>query len=85
MLHWTGHAAKFHTDTKNAVENIALIKVETLLDEIPKETKIVCVELVEGADLYVEDDCVYMKTIAGPSRVDVIYRRIDDAFLDPMP
>ena len=40
-------------------------------------------ELVEGSDLFVEDDCVYMKTIAGPERVDVIYRRIDDAFIDP--
>jgi len=42
------------------------------------------VELVEGGDLYVDsDDCVYMKTIYGPERVDVIYRRIDDWFLDP--
>lgn len=41
-------------------------------------------ELVEGGDLTVEDDdCVYMKTVAGLSRVDVIYRRIDDLFLDP--
>lgn len=41
-------------------------------------------ELVQGSDLVVgEDDCVYMKTIAGMSRVDVIYRRIDDEFLDP--
>ena len=41
-------------------------------------------ELVEGADLVVgDDDCVYMKTIDGPERVDVIYRRIDDLFLDP--
>ncbi|MGB5997164.1 MAG: circularly permuted type 2 ATP-grasp protein [Marinomonas sp.] len=42
-------------------------------------------ELVEGSDLFVdeEDDCVYMKTINGPERVDVIYRRIDDLFLDP--
>lgn len=39
--------------------------------------------LVEGSDLVVEDDCVYMRTIAGPERVHVIYRRIDDAFLDP--
>ena len=42
------------------------------------------VELVEGRDLFVaDDDCVYMKTIAGFSRVDVIYRRVDDLFLDP--
>jgi uncharacterized circularly permuted ATP-grasp superfamily protein len=41
-------------------------------------------ELVEGVDLVVgDDDCVYMKTIAGLARVDVIYRRIDDMFLDP--
>lgn len=41
-------------------------------------------ELVEGCDLVVaDDDCVYMKTIDGPVRVDVIYRRIDDLYLDP--
>lgn len=41
-------------------------------------------ELVEGIDMIVgEDDCVYMKTIEGLTRVDVIYRRIDDDFLDP--
>jgi len=42
------------------------------------------VELVEGRDLFVENDFVYMQTIKGPERVDVIYRRIDDAFLDPL-
>ena len=41
------------------------------------------IELVEGKDLYVEDDFVYMRTTQGPQRVDVIYRRIDDDFLDP--
>lgn len=40
-------------------------------------------ELVQGSDLVVEDDHVYMKTINGLSLVDVIYRRIDDLFLDP--
>ena len=41
-------------------------------------------DLVEGSDLVVgDDDCVYMKTIQGLVRVDVIYRRIDDLFLDP--
>lgn len=41
-------------------------------------------ELVEGSDLSVgEDDCVYMRTVEGLSRVDVIYRRVDDLFLDP--
>ncbi len=42
------------------------------------------VELVEGADLFVRDARVYMRTTAGPQAVDVIYRRIDDAFLDPL-
>ena len=42
------------------------------------------IELVEGRDLFVEKDFVYMKTINGPKRVDVIYRRIDDLFIDPM-
>lgn len=42
------------------------------------------VELVEGGDLVVDDDdCVYMKTIEGLERVDVIYRRVNDTFLDP--
>ncbi|WP_010521006.1 circularly permuted type 2 ATP-grasp protein [Aquimarina agarivorans] len=41
------------------------------------------VELVEGRDLFVDNDFVYMKTINGPERVDIIYRRIDDAFIDP--
>lgn len=42
------------------------------------------VELVEGPDLYVMDDIVYMRTTQGPKRVDVIYRRVDDDFLDPL-
>lgn len=42
------------------------------------------VELVEGRDLFVENDFVYMKTIRGPQKVDVIYRRIDDLFIDPL-
>ena len=40
--------------------------------------------LVEGRDLVVEDDQVFMRTIEGRQRVDVIYRRIDDEFLDPV-
>lgn len=41
-------------------------------------------ELVQGTDLYVDtDDCVYARTIYGPQRIDVIYRRVDDLFLDP--
>jgi len=42
------------------------------------------VELVEAADLVVDDDVVYMRTIAGRVKVDVIYRRVDDDFLDPL-
>ena len=42
------------------------------------------IELVEGRDLFVHDNVVYMRTTAGPRRVDVIYRRIDDDFLDPL-
>jgi uncharacterized circularly permuted ATP-grasp superfamily protein len=42
------------------------------------------IELVEAADLFVDDDKVFMRTIMGEKRIDVIYRRIDDAFLDPL-
>jgi len=42
------------------------------------------VELVEGQDLFVEGEFVFMRTTQGPKRVDVIYRRIDDAFIDPL-
>jgi uncharacterized circularly permuted ATP-grasp superfamily protein len=42
------------------------------------------VELVEGRDLFVKSGVVYMRTTQGPQRVDVIYRRIDDDFLDPL-
>jgi uncharacterized circularly permuted ATP-grasp superfamily protein len=41
------------------------------------------VELVEGPDLFVKDNTVFMRTTSGRQRVDVIYRRIDDAYLDP--
>ena len=41
------------------------------------------VELVEGQDLFVKDGFAYMRTTQGPKRVDVIYRRVDDDFLDP--
>ncbi len=41
------------------------------------------VELVEGQDLFVHNDIVYMRTTQGPKRIDIIYRRIDDDFLDP--
>lgn len=42
------------------------------------------IPLVEGRDLFVDKNFVYMKTIYGPKRVDVIYRRVDDDFIDPM-
>jgi uncharacterized circularly permuted ATP-grasp superfamily protein len=42
------------------------------------------VELVEGRDLFVRDGAVYMRTTEGPQRVHVIYRRIDDEFMDPL-
>jgi uncharacterized circularly permuted ATP-grasp superfamily protein len=42
------------------------------------------IELVEGQDLFVQDGFVYMRTTSGPQKVDVIYRRIDDHFLDPL-
>ena len=42
------------------------------------------VELVEGKDMFVDDGLVYMRTTQGPQRVDVIYRRIDDDYLDPL-
>ncbi|QZN95225.1 circularly permuted type 2 ATP-grasp protein [Symbiopectobacterium purcellii] len=42
------------------------------------------VELVESADLFIKEGAVYMRTTEGPRKVDVIYRRIDDAFLDPL-
>ena len=42
------------------------------------------IELVEGKDLFVDDEQVFMRTTQGPQRVDVIYRRIDDDFIDPL-
>ncbi|MCB0838672.1 MAG: circularly permuted type 2 ATP-grasp protein [Bacteroidetes bacterium] len=41
------------------------------------------IDLVEGTDLFVENDTVYMRTIRGPQKVDVVYRRVDDDFMDP--
>ncbi len=42
------------------------------------------VELVEGKDMFIDEGLLYMRTTQGPQRVDVIYRRIDDDFLDPL-
>jgi uncharacterized circularly permuted ATP-grasp superfamily protein len=42
------------------------------------------IELVEGGDLFVRDGYVWMRTTEGPVKIDVIYRRVDDAFMDPL-
>jgi uncharacterized circularly permuted ATP-grasp superfamily protein len=42
------------------------------------------VELVEGRDLFVHGDALFMRTTEGPKQVDILYRRVDDAFLDPL-
>ena len=42
------------------------------------------VELVQGSDLYVNNNITYMKTTEGPKKIDIIYRRIDDEYLDPL-
>ena len=42
------------------------------------------IELVEGKDMFVDEEVLYMRTTQGPKRVDVIYRRLDDDFLDPL-
>ena len=42
------------------------------------------VELVQGSDLFVKNNITFMKTTEGPKRVDIIYRRIDDDYLDPL-
>ncbi|MDY5779487.1 MAG: circularly permuted type 2 ATP-grasp protein [Succinivibrionaceae bacterium] len=42
------------------------------------------IDLVEGVDLFVRDEYLYMRTTQGPKKVDVIYRRIDDEFIDPL-
>ncbi|MDE0079602.1 MAG: circularly permuted type 2 ATP-grasp protein [Caldilineaceae bacterium] len=46
--------------------------------------RVMGIELVEGADLLIHDGFVYMRTTSGLQRVDVIYRRIDDEFIDPL-
>jgi len=42
------------------------------------------IELVEGSDLFVHADILYMRTTEGPKRVDILYRRVDDAYIDPL-
>ncbi len=46
--------------------------------------KAIGIELVQGSDLFVDDANLFMRTTRGPRRVDVIYRRVDDDFLDPL-
>ncbi|MDE2445446.1 MAG: circularly permuted type 2 ATP-grasp protein [Alphaproteobacteria bacterium] len=59
------------------IHNSAFFEHAFLADEMG-------VELCEGADLFVSDGWLYMRTTQAPRRVDVVYRRIDDAFLDPL-
>ncbi|WP_041796394.1 circularly permuted type 2 ATP-grasp protein [Pararhodospirillum photometricum] len=83
LLKTLKHAAPAHAPNPTVVLltpgqfNSAYFEHAFLADEMG-------VELVQGQDLFVEDDgFVYMRTVDGPQRVDVIYRRIDDDFLDP--
>jgi uncharacterized circularly permuted ATP-grasp superfamily protein len=59
------------------IHNSAFFEHAFLADEMG-------VELCEGADLFVSDGALYMRTTQAPQRVDVVYRRIDDAYLDPL-
>ena len=59
------------------IHNSAFFEHAFLADEMG-------VELCEGSDLFVENGYLYMRTTQAPKRVDVVYRRIDDAFLDPL-
>ena len=59
------------------IHNSAFFEHAFLADEMG-------VELCEGSDLFVSDGCLYMRTTQEPKRVDVVYRRIDDAYLDPL-
>jgi uncharacterized circularly permuted ATP-grasp superfamily protein len=59
------------------IHNSAFFEHAFLADEMG-------VELCEGGDLFVADSYLYMRTTQAPKRVDVVYRRVDDAFLDPL-
>jgi uncharacterized circularly permuted ATP-grasp superfamily protein len=59
------------------IHNSAFFEHAFLADEMGAE-------LCEGSDLFVQDGYLYMRTTQAPQRVDVVYRRIDDAFLDPL-
>lgn len=75
-----GYAVKYHTDTKDIFGKIPLLQVESLLDGLPASTKIVCVELVEGAALLSEfvhpDQAIY---IFGPEDGSIPQALIDRA------
>ena len=82
LLEALRHATPAHTNMPNVVVltpgmyNSAYFEHAFLAQQMG-------VELVEGNDLFVDDDVLYMRTTQGPRRVDVIYRRVDDDFLDP--
>ena len=82
LLEALRHATPSHTNMPNVVVltpgmyNSAYFEHAFLAQQMG-------VELVEGKDLFVDDDVLYMRTTQGPRRVDVIYRRVDDDFLDP--
>lgn len=59
------------------IHNSAFFEHAFLADEMGAE-------LCEGSDLFVQDGYLYMRTTQAPQRVDVVYRRVDDAFLDPL-
>lgn len=73
-------AAKFHTDTKDVAQKIALVSVDNLIDELAESTKIVCVELVEGAISLPEfqhpKNCIY---IFGPEDGTITQELVDQA------
>jgi len=81
VLHHVGDVEtvvkKFHDMLNPGIYNSAYFEHAFLAQQMG-------VELVEGKDLFVDDHTVYMKTTQGPQRVDVIYRRLDDDFLDPL-
>lgn len=75
-----GYAVKYHTDTKDIFGQIPLLNVESLIDDLPPTTKIVCVELVEGAsplpDFTHPEQAIY---IFGPEDGSVPQELIDKA------
>lgn len=83
-IRYTGHrwerGAKFHTDTKNAAAHFDIAKVDDLLAELPAKTKVVCVDLIEGAtalpDFDHPEDAIY---VFGPEDGSVPQAVIDRA------